>query len=118
MSPLFSVSRTLAAPLAVVLRLVTDARRRRTWLPGADADLGRALQSGLTARGMTRKADTRAFMRFPWGASRVLLELNAKPGGKTLILASNEKLKGTAEVESRRQAWKHAFTALNTALAG
>lgn len=111
-----AVSRTLPLPLDALRGVFEDARRRRRWLASVDAGLARALEAALGKGGFVAKP-RHVQIRYAWGASRMLIAMEPRPGGKTLLLASSEKLAGPEDVERRRAAWSAALDALKSMLA-
>jgi hypothetical protein len=111
-----SVTRTLPIAFDALTRALEDPRRRKQWLKAVDGELAGAVQAAFAARGLAARPHQQAQMRFPWAKSRVMLSLAARPGGKTSIVAANEKLAGPADVERRRQLWTEAFAALKSTL--
>jgi hypothetical protein len=116
-----SVSKTVAATVADVVRAFGDARRRGRWLESADSDLARALEAALARPGAgalaVRKAGY-ARMRFRWEGTTVEIRVNGKPKGTSTIVADNTNLPGAAAVETRRRQWRAALAALARQLAG
>jgi hypothetical protein len=110
-----SVSRVVPGDIETVLAAIRGPARKR-WLAEADPGLRRALESALAtgAKGMVR-GPKRARVRYKWDGADV--ELVAEPrGGRTVVVASNTKLRDAAQVAARRSQWRAALDALKVHL--
>lgn len=99
-----SVSRTLAAPLAVVYKAFADKRSRAKWLAGHDA--------------VVRKATPDRSVRMTWsdGASSVEVMFYPKGDAKTQVQVQHNKLARERDVERMRAFWAEALDRLKTTL--
>lgn len=116
-----SVSKTVAATVADVVRSFGEVGRRGRWLRAADPGLAKALAAALTGprRGaLALRKDDYARMRFRWDGATVEIRVHGKPNGRSTIVADNTGLPGTAAVEARRRQWKVALAELARHLAG
>ena len=110
-----SVSKVLTASTADVVKALTDARLRRRWTKGVDAQLATALSTSLdspASKGIVMRADGQGRHRYKWAGTTVQLYLLPKAGGKLSLVATNSKLADAAMVESRRAQWRTALNAL------
>jgi hypothetical protein len=110
-----SVSKVVNARTTGVVKAFTDARQRRRWTKGVDADLLKALTAGLDRPASSKfvvRPDGLGRFRYKWGDTVVQFYLVAKPGDKVSIVATNSKLADSAMVEARRAAWRTALNGL------
>ena len=110
-----SVSKVVQASTRDVVAALSDARQRRRWVDGADADLARALAAAFDApasKGVVVRADGQGRFRYKWGATVVQMYLLPKAGGKVSVVVTNSKLTDAAMVESRRALWRAALDAM------
>jgi hypothetical protein len=110
-----SVSKVMPATTAVLVKLFTDAKQRKTWSIDADANLVKALEAGLKSaksKGFIIKPDGQARFRFKWDDTTVQFNLYPKGPGKTSIVAQHMKLRSAGEVEHYRALWKTALGAV------
>jgi len=110
-----SVSKTVHATTADVVKALTDPRRRKRWSTEAETGLAKAL--GATAgakrsKGVVVRPDGLGRFRYKWSDSVVQMYLVPKPGGKVSIVVTNSKLTDGAMVEARRTLWRTALTRL------
>lgn len=114
-----SVSRVVPVGVADIVRAFTERKQRAVWLKNADPGLVRALAAGLEgekSKGLRIINAERARLRFRWDGGVVQIYVDAKPGGKTSIVAQNEDLSDAASVETRRAAWRDALNGLRSYL--
>lgn len=110
-----SVSKVLAATPRAVARALTDARRRKHWTPGVDADLMRSLATGLTgpsSKGVIVQPDGQGRFRYKWGDTAVQGMLLPKAGGKVSLVVTHSKLADATAVERQRAMWRTALEGL------
>jgi hypothetical protein len=115
-----SVSKTVPATVAEVADALRRADRRATWLEGADPELVQALNaafSGDKPREVKTKGENYAWLRFPWDGSTVVIYINGKPKGASVV-ADNSNLRDPALVEQRRAQWRVALEGLKRHLGG
>jgi len=110
-----SVSKTVHATTADVVKALTDPRRRKRWSTETETGLAKAL--GATAgakrsKGVVVRPDGLGRFRYKWSDSVVQMYLVPKPGGKVSIVVTNSKLTDGAMVEARRTLWRTALTRL------
>jgi hypothetical protein len=109
-----SVSKTVPVSVRRVAAFLTDARRRKAWLAGADASLRQALEAafrGPKPRTVTVKREDYARMRYPWDGGTVEIYLYGKPNGCSVVAHSSDLADG-ALVETRRAQWRAALGGL------
>jgi hypothetical protein len=107
-----SVSKTLTASTAQLVKAFSDARKRREWTSEADPKLAAALTKGLAdkkSKGWVVRADGLARFRYRWDDTIVQLYATAKPGGKIALTVQHTKLADAGAVERHRGQWKTAF---------
>lgn len=108
-----SVSRTVPAAVAEVVDALKSADRRAAWLRDVDPGLVQALDEALTGdkpREVKSKGD-QAWLRFRWDGRTVEIRILGKPKGASVV-ATNEGLAGSAQVEQRRAQWRTALDGL------
>jgi hypothetical protein len=116
-----SVSKVVAADTATIIAAIVNPRKRRQWMSGLDADLGRALAAALdgkASKGFVVRPDGQARFRYKWDETIVQFYTTPKPGGKVSVVVSNLKLPSAAHVEARRAQWRAALDALAHAVVG
>jgi len=109
-----NVSKTVPAPVAVVIEALTNAAQRAQWLAGADPGLTQALNAAFTGdkpREVKTKGADYAWLRFPWDGSKVEIRITGKPTGASVV-ADNGNLASPEQVEPRRAQWRAALEAL------
>jgi hypothetical protein len=114
-----SVSKTVTASSAQLVKAFTDARRRNDWTSEADPKLAGALAKGLTdkkSKGWVIRPDGLARFRYRWDDSIVQLYAYPKPGGKMALTVQHTKLADGNAVERYRSQWKTAFGLLADSL--
>ena len=110
-----SVTKMIPAKAGEVIKAITDARLRKRWTAGVDADLAKALAAGLAdpkSKGVVVRPDGLGRFRYKWGGTIVQLYLVPKAGGKVSFVVTNSKLADGGMVESRRASWRGAIDAL------
>ena len=115
-----SVSKTVPAPVADVVEALRNPERRTAWLQDADPALVQALEAAFTGdkpREVKTKGDNYAWLRFPWDGHPVVIYINGKPKGASVV-ADNSDLPSPDLVEQRRAQWKVALAGLHRHLAG
>lgn len=115
-----SVSKRVPVPVAEVIDALKSADRRAAWLQGADTRLAQALDAAFTGdkpREVKTKGSDQAWLRFPWDGATVVIYINGKPKGSSVV-ADTSKLAGTEEVEERRAQWRVALAGLQRHLGG
>ena len=63
---------------------------------------------------MRTKGDAR--LRYKWGKSTVVIQIDPRGSGKAQVVAANEDLPAADLVEPRRGAWKAALDGLRASL--
>jgi hypothetical protein len=110
-----SVSKVVNAKTTEVVKAFTDARQRKRWTNGVDANLVKALAAGIDGPGSKKvvvRPDGLGRFRYKWGETIVQFYLVSKPGNKVSVVATNSKLADGAMVEARRAAWRTALNGL------
>lgn len=110
-----SVSKVLAATPRDVALALSEPRRRKHWTAGVDADLAKALATGLagpSAKGVIVRPDGQGRFRYKWGETSVQGMLLPKAGGKISLVVTHSKLADAATVEHQRAQWRVALNAL------
>lgn len=116
-----SVSKVLTADADKVIRAFTDARLRKRWIAGVDAELAAALTTAITSKtskGFVVRPDGLARFRYKWDDTTVQFYLEPRPNGKMSLVVQHTKLANSSAVDARRAQWKVAFKALADLLAG
>jgi hypothetical protein len=115
-----SVTRIVPATVAEVADLIGTSKRRAAWLRAVDPGLREAVEAAFAGskakRVRVRDADN-ASLRFPWGESRVDVNVYSRPKGKASVGVGNTRLADPRAVETRRAVWAQALDALKDALA-
>jgi hypothetical protein len=114
-----SVSKTIAATTAQLVKAFTDARKRSDWTSEADPKLADALAKGLAdkkSKGWVIRPDGLARFRYRWDDTIVQLYAYPKPGGKMALTVQHTKLANGDAVERYRAQWKTAFGLLADSL--
>jgi hypothetical protein len=107
-----SVSKTLTASTAQLVKAFSDARKRSDWITDADPKLASALAKGLAdkkSKGWVVRPDGLARFRYRWDDTIVQLYATAKPGGKIALTVQHTRLANADAVERHRGQWKTAF---------
>lgn len=107
-----SVSKTVTAKTAELVKAFTDARKRSGWINEADARLVAAMAKGLAdkkSKGWVVRPDGLARFRYKWDDTIVQLYAYPKPGGKMALTVQHTKLAHGDAVETYRGQWKTAF---------
>jgi hypothetical protein len=115
-----SVSKTVPAPVSEVIDALRNPERRAAWLQDADPALVQALEAAFTGdkpREVKTKGDNYAWLRFPWDGATVVIYVNGKPKGASVV-ADNSNLPNSDLIEQRRAQWKVALAGLHRYLAG
>ena len=115
-----SVSKTVPAPVAEVVDALRSPERRAAWLKDADPALVQALDAAFTGdkpREVKTKGNDYAWLRFPWDSHTVVIYINGKPKGASVV-ADNSGLTNPDLIEQRRAQWKVALAGLQRYLAG
>jgi hypothetical protein len=110
-----SASKVVTATTAEIIAAFTDTRRRARWTRAADPALARALKAALGAaasKGFVVRADHQGRYRYRWDDTIVQFYVLPKPGGKTSISVQHTKLPSSAMVDTRREHWRTALSAL------
>ena len=116
-----SVTKSVAASVAEVVDALTNPERRAAWLEGADPGLAEALGAAFTGpkpKEVKTKGSDNAWLRYPWGDSRIEIRITGKPKGGASVVADNQKLDGPEHVEQRRAEWRAALEGLHKHLGG
>lgn len=95
-------SKTIAAPAARVYRAFTDARLRKTWLPGVKPVL--------------RKSTPNRSVRMSWEDGTSVEVWLTSRSGKTTAQVQHRKLVDKADADQRRAFWAARLSALQTAI--
>jgi len=95
-------SKTIAAPAARVYRAFTDARLRKTWLPGVKPVL--------------RKSTPNRSVRMTWDDGTSVEVWLTSRSGKTTTQVQHRKLADKSDAEQRRAFWAARLSALQTAI--
>jgi hypothetical protein len=115
-----SVSKTVAADVAVVADALRNPERRADWLRDADPALVQAVEAAFTGpkpREVKSKGSY-AWLRFPFDGRTVEIRILSKPKGGSSVTADNQGLDGTEQVEQRRAQWRVALAGLHRHLGG
>jgi hypothetical protein len=107
-----SVSKTITATTAQLVKAFADARKRGTWISEADPKLAAAMTKGLAdkkSKGWVVRPDGLARFRYKWDDTIVQLYAYPKPGGKMALTVQHTKLADGDAVEMYRGQWKTAF---------
>ena len=110
-----SVSKTVPASVAEVVAALRSAERRAAWLADADPAVARALEaafSGAKPREVKSKGSDYAWLRFPMDGKTVVIYINGKPKGASVV-ADNGNLPSPDLVEQRRSQWRKALAGLH-----
>jgi len=113
-SGLFAVAVTRIVPASQdeALAAIADRARRRAWLAGADLSLARALEAGLRERGFTHRRSGTAHLLYRSGRSRVAIDVDALPDGRSRVAVTSGRLESPAAVAGAREAWRTALDGL------
>jgi hypothetical protein len=115
-----SVSKSVAADVAVVADALRNPERRADWLRDADPALVQAVEAafaGPKPREVKSKGSY-AWLRFPFDGRTVEIRISTKPKGGASVTADNQGLDGTEQVEERRAQWRVALAGLHRHLGG
>jgi hypothetical protein len=107
-----SVSKTITATTAQLVKAFTDARKRNDWIGEADPKLAKAMAEGVAdkkSKGFVVRPDGLARFRYRWDGTIVQLYAYPKPGGKIALTVQHTKLANGDAVEKYRSQWKAAF---------
>src|SRR5688572_28123798 len=110
-----SVSKTVTATTAQLVKAFTDARKRNDWISEADPKLAKAMADGVAdkkSKGFVVRPDGLARFRYRWDGTIVQLYAYPKPGGKMALTVQHTKLADGDAVERYRGQWKTAFNLL------
>src|SRR5687767_5389001 len=110
-----SVSKTVTATTAQLVKAFTDTRKRNDWIGEADPKLARAMAEGVAdkkSKGFVVRPDGLARFRYRWDGSIVQLYAYPKPGGKMALTVQHTRLADGDAVERYRGQWKTAFNLL------
>ena len=110
-----SVTKTVNGDTGAVVRAFADAKRRRKWLPAADAELAAALTAALEAKsskGFVVRPDGLGRYRYKWSTTTVQFYLIPKGDGRTSVVVTHLKLPDRAMLETRRLQWRAALDGL------
>ena len=110
-----SVSKTIPATTAQLVKAFTDARKRGAWISEADPKLANALSKGVAdkkSKGFVVRPDGLARFRYRWDGTIVQLYAYPKPGGKMALTVQHTKLADADAVERHRGQWRTAFNLL------
>ncbi len=110
-----SVSKTIPATTAQLVKAFTDARKRGAWISEADPKLANALSKGVAdkkSKGFVVRPDGLARFRYRWDGTIVQLYAYPKPGGKMALTVQHTRLADANAVERHRGQWKTAFNLL------
>ncbi len=107
-----SVSKTITATTAQLVKAFTDARKRNDWIGEAGPKLAKAMAEGVAdkkSKGFVVRPDGLARFRYRWDGTIVQLYAYPKPGGKIALTVQHTKLANGDAVEKYRSQWKAAF---------
>lgn len=107
-----SVSKTILASTAQLVKAFTDTRQRHHWVNEADPELAAAMAKGLadkTSKGWVIRPDGLARFRYKWDGTIVQLYAYPKPGGKLALTVQHTRLANADSVETHRRQWKSAL---------
>ena len=110
-----SASKTVTATAKQLARALTDARNRERWIGDAPPQLAEALVKGLAdkkAKGVVVRPDGLVRFRYKWNDTTVQFYMSPKPGGKYIVSVQHMKLPNADAVDTYRDQWKTALTAL------
>jgi hypothetical protein len=111
-----SVSKVLPIGVRELVKIISNKRQRTGWIEEVDRDLAAALGASLTGPGgkpFVIKANGAGRHRYRDGRTLVELYLDARPGGKTSMVAVSSKLADAAAVDRQRSTWRGFFDRLN-----
>jgi hypothetical protein len=114
-----SVSRVVPASVAGVVKALRSKTKRAAWLKAVDPELASALGAALAGtkgQGLVLRPKGDARLRFKWGKSTVVIQIDPRGTEKAQVVAANEDLPAADLVEPRRGAWKAALDALREGL--
>jgi hypothetical protein len=114
-----SVSRVVPASVARVVEVLRSKAKRAAWLAGVDPELASALRAaldGVKGQSFAVRAKGDARLRYKWGKSTVVIQIDPRGEGKAQVVAANQDLPAADLVESRRAAWKAALDGLRGSL--
>jgi uncharacterized protein YndB with AHSA1/START domain len=113
-----SVSRSIAAPVEVLVDLINEPKTRAKWLAGVDKALRKGMEEAFAAgKALELKKQGQARMRYKWLSSVVELRLTGNPNGKSTLVADNSALTDAEAVAARREIFARALDRLR-AMAG
>jgi hypothetical protein len=110
-----SVSKTITATTAQLVKAFTETRKRNDWIGEADPKLASAMAQGVAdkkSKGFVVRPDGLARFRYRWDGTIVQLYAYPKPGGKMALTVQHTKLADGDAVERYRGQWKTAFNLL------
>jgi hypothetical protein len=110
-----SVSKTITATTAQLVKAFTDTRKRNNWIGEADSKLASAMAEGVAdkkSKGFVVRPDGLARFRYRWDGTIVQLYAYPKPGGKLALTVQHTRLADGDAVERYRGQWKTVFTLL------
>jgi uncharacterized protein YndB with AHSA1/START domain len=93
-----SKSKTIAAPASRVYRAFTDARIRRTWLPGGDITV--------------HKSTPNRSLRMNWNDGTLVEVWLTSKGTKTSAQVQHRRLADKTDADRRREFWSQRLSAL------
>ena len=110
-----SVSKTMTASTAQLVKALSDARKRHDWIGEADPKLAKAMAGGFADKkstGFVVRPDGLGRFRYRWDGSIVQLYAIPKAGGKVTLTVQHTKLPDGEAVERYRVQWKSALALL------
>jgi hypothetical protein len=95
-----TASKTIAAPLEIVMHAVNDASEREHWAPGAEMD--------------RRKTTAARSARYDWedGATRVIVGFEAKGEDRCVVSLSHERLPDAEAADAMKSYWRERLQVL------
>lgn len=107
-----AVTRILPASQDEALSALAERARRRAWLAAVDPALARALEAGLRERGFTRRRSGTAHLHYRSGRTRVAIDVDALPDGRSRVAVTSARLESPDAVAEARGAWRAALDGL------
>lgn len=107
-----SVSKTVTAKTAELVKAFTDVRKRSSWISEAEPALSSAMSKGLAdkkSKGWVVRPDGMARFRYKWDDTIVQLYAYPKPGGKIALTVQHTGLTSGDAVDNYRRQWKTAL---------
>ena len=107
-----SVSKTITASPAQLVKALSDPRKRNEWIAEADPKLAAAMAESFAdkkSKGFVVRPDGQGRFHYKWDGTTVQLYAIPKLNGKISIVVQHTKLPNGEAVEKYRGLWKTAF---------